>query len=282
MRPVRGVTIVVAIAIAWPALVFGRSQSADQVLRQAEAVRNPELTYAVDFTIHGVSRGETVAERDASYSLIANGKNRSVILMRSPDSLFGGLMLMVDGKYWMLLPKASRPWELSGAQIRNGDVATGDLARVNLTRGYKASIAGDETVEAEPCWRLELTSHDPAAYYARIVYWIAKNGSLPKKLEFRGGEGTLLKTIQYSDYRTGALGLRPMRLTIESLDEWKESGTLTFANLRAFDRKRLSFTPDGLFVLRDAALASRGRAGRTDVAIEQMLAPRLSGSIGMR
>ena len=37
---------------------------------------------------------------------------------------------------------------------------------------------------------------------------IAKNGFLPKTLEFRGGEGTLLKTIHYADYRTGALGLR--------------------------------------------------------------------------
>ena len=263
--------IAFGFALAWFAPLPGKSPGADQVLRQAEAVRNPELVYAVDFTIHGVSRGETVAERDASYSMIANGKNRSVILMRSPESLFGGRMLMVDGKYWMLLPKASRPWELSAAQIRNGDVATGDLARVNLTQGYKASIAGEETVEAEPCWRLELTSHDPAAYYARIVYWIAKNGFLPQKLEFRGGEGALLKTIHYSDYRTGALGLRPMQLTIESLDEWKESGTLKFANLRSFDRKRLSFTPEGMIVLRDAALASRDKAGNTGVAIEEML-----------
>jgi hypothetical protein len=271
MLRIRETAIVVAIAIAWSVPTFGRPPGPDQVLRKAEAVRNPELVYAVDFTIHAVSGGTTVSERDAEYSMIASGKNRSVILMRSPDSLYGALMPMADGKYWMLLPKASRPWELSGAQIRNGDVATGDLARINLTQGYKASIAGDDMVDADLCWRLELTADDPAAYYAHIVYWIAKNGFLPRKLEFRGATGTLFKTILYSDYRSGALGLRPMRLTIESLDEWKERGTLTFQHLRPFDRKRWPFTPEAMIALRDAALLSQVKAGTTGVGIEEML-----------
>ena len=271
MRLRSALAVLTALFLGTAVPVIGKPPRADQILRKAEAVRNPDLDYAVDFTIHGVAHGETPSERDASYSMIASGKDRSVILMRSPDSLYGALVLMADGRYWMLLPKASRPWELSSVQMRNGDVATGDLARSNLTRGYKAALQGDELVDGEPCWRLELTADDAAAYYARVHYWVSKNGFLPRKLEHYGSTGSLLKSVRYLDYRDGALGLRSMKLEIDSVDEWKESSTLTFSNLRKLDEAHVSLTSEGLIPLRDAALLARGREAATNVALEQIL-----------
>jgi hypothetical protein len=275
--------VIAFVLVALPlfiGLAHGKSPTADQILRKAEAIRNPELDYAVDFTIHGVSRAEKPIERDATYSMIARGKDRTVILMRTPESLYGALVMMVDRRYWMLLPKASKPWELSGAQMQNGDVATGDLARANLMRGYTATLAGDETIDDAACWRLELHAEDDAARYARIVYWVSKSGFLPRRLDHYGRAGKLLKTVRYGDYRQGALGLRSMQLTIESLDEWKEASTLTFSNLRKIDPRRASLTPDGMLSLRDAAMAARETDGATDVALERILG--LSASRKMR
>lgn len=272
--------VLVALPLTATGLAHGKSPTADQILRKAEAVRNPEIDFAVDFTIHGVSRGEKPIERDATYSMIASGKDRTVILMRTPESLYGALVMMVDRRYWMLLPKASKPWELSGAQMQNGDVATGDLARANLMRGYTATLSGDETIDDAACWRLELHAVDDAARYARIVYWVSKSGFLPRRLDHYGRAGKLLKTVRYGDYRQGALGLRSMQLTIESLDEWKEGSTLTFSNLRKIDTRRASLTPDGMLALRDAAVSARETYGATDVALERILG--LSASRKMR
>jgi hypothetical protein len=248
-----------------------KGPSAEQILRKAEAVRNPGLDYAVDFTIHGVSHGPTGSERDASYSMIASGKDRTVILMRSPSNLYGALVLMADQRCFMLLPRASKPWELSAAQMVAGDIATGDLARSNLARGYAATVLGDDALGGEPCWRLELVADDVRAHYARILYWVAKKGFLPKKLEHYGRTGTLVKVVQYGDYRKGELGLRPMRLEIESLDEWKETSTLSFANLRKIDLASASFTSEGMIPIRDAALAAFAATGGSDVGMEHIL-----------
>jgi hypothetical protein len=217
-----------------------------------------------------VSRATTAKERDASYSMVARGKDRTVILMRSPEMLYGALVLMVQSRYWMLLPKATKPWELSGAQMMNGDIATGDLARANLTRGYTPSLSGEETLDGEDCFRLELQPDVDAARYTRIVYWIAKKGFLPRKLEHYGRTGALLKTVVYGDYRKGELGLRSMRLDIESFDEWKEASTLSFSNLRKLKVPPATFTPDGLFALRDAALSAREASAAIDVPLERI------------
>ena len=155
--------------------------------------------------------------------------------------------------------------------MRNGDIATGDLARANLTRGYTAALSGEETIEGAACWRLKLTADDKTAYYARVFYWVAKNGFLPSKLEYYGSTGTLLKTVRYLSYSKGALGLRSMQLSIESLDEWKESSALTFANIRKLDLRRVPMTPEGMIALRDAAMAARDIEGTSDVSLERIL-----------
>jgi hypothetical protein len=271
MRSFPTIAVLVALQLAAAAGAEARPTGAEQILRKAEEIRNPDLDYAVDFTIHGVSRGAAVKERDASYSMLARGKDRTVILMRTPEFLYGALVLMAEDRYWMLLPKASKPWELSGAQMMNGDIATGELARINLTRGYTASLSGEETLNGEVCFRLELQTENDAARYTRIVYWVAKKGFLPRKLEHYGRTGGLLKTVVYGDYRKGALGLRSMRLDIESFDEWKEGSTLSFSNLRKLEVPPASFTADGLIPFRDAALAARDTAAAGDVPLERIV-----------
>jgi hypothetical protein len=284
MRPLAAAVVV---AITWSAAIGisrGKPPGADLILRKAEEVRNPDLDYAVDFAIHGVAHEASEKERDATYSMIAGGKDRTVILMRAPESLYGALMLMANGRYWMLHPKAQNPRELSIAPIQNGDVATVDLSRANLTRGYKASLSGEEDADGEACWRLELTPDGGSGRFSRILYWVAKAGFRPRRLEFYGRAGALLKTVRYSDYRKGPLGLRSMTLTIESLDEWKETSTLTFSNLRKFDVRRASFTPEGLIPLRDAALAAREASGAADASLETIAGgrARLSEPSGLR
>jgi len=270
MRSYSPRTLLALVLLATVVGAEAKPPSAAQILKKAEEVRNPELDYAVDFTIHGVSRGPTANERDASYSMVARGKDRTVILMRSPEMLYGALVLMVENRYWMLLPKASKPWELSGAQMMNGDVATGDLARANLTKGYTASLSGEEILNGEDCYRLELQPEVDAARYTRIVYWVAKKGFLPRKLEHYGRTGALLKTVLYGDYRKGALGFRSMRLDIESFDEWKEASTLSFSNLRRLEVPPATFTPEGLFAFRDAAVSARDASAAIDVPLERM------------
>jgi hypothetical protein len=133
-------------------------------------------------------------------------------------------------------------------------VATGDIARANLARTYAPTLDGEEVIDGRSCFRLGLLPRGIAPY-TKVDFWVAKAGFLPEKLEYYGQTERLLRRVRYHDYVKGPLGLRSMRLEIESPQQAEDRSTLTFSDLRKIDTSRVPFTPDGMVALRDLALA---------------------------
>jgi hypothetical protein len=202
--------------------------------------------------------------------MVAHGKNASVVLMVHPEGFFGGTLLIADGSYWLLLPRATKPLELSGEQVLRGDVSNGDLARANLLAEYAARLDGEERVDGEPCWRLELTRTAERARYSRIRCLITKKDDRPKRFEYFGMTGACVKTVRYSNYTKTPLGVRPLRLDVDDPAQGQRTSTLTFSDFRAIGSPRLDFTPAGIVPFRDAAM-SRKASGQ-GLRAEELLA----------
>lgn len=244
---------------------------AAEILRRAEEVRNPELDYAVDFTIRTVSPGGRAAERTASYTMLAHGREGSMILRFTPKILHGSVVLMSEGSYWMLLPRAVKPLQLAEVQVLHGEVSSGDIARSNIAANYDPALAGEEQFAGEPCYKLELDRLNPGTHYSRIFYWISKKDLFPKRLEYYGLTGQLLKMTRYEEFEKGPLGVRPMLLEIESGRAWEDRNSLRFSNLRRLKADAVSFTPEGMIPFRDAAMARHKVDGGEEVRLEDIL-----------
>jgi hypothetical protein len=230
----------------------------------------------VDFTLKVTNPASAWKERTGRYTLIARGKDYSLVLMREPAVFHPGTLLIMRGLYWMLLPKAGRPLQLTEQQILDGDVSNGDLARGNLARAYEPRLDGEEEVRGEPCWRLDLKRTSYEAFYPRIRAWIGKKRLQPRKLEYYGRTGTLLRTVHYEDYRKGPLGERAMRIEVGSHVRRAEASTLSFSNLRPLDASTLRFDVDGLFAFRDAArdiLQTTGRQAEPEELLARLAGP---------
>lgn len=234
---------------------------AESILERAEAFRSPELDYAVEMTLRSVWPGSSWGEREAAYTLIASGKDQSFVLMRKPEQFYPGLLLIDRGVYWLLLPRSERAFQMSPRHVLNGDVSNADLARGNLLVSYAPTLDGEETVRGEPCFRLELVRRHAGALYPRIVAWITKDGSRPRKFRYHGQTGEPLKSAYYEDWRKGPLGLRSMRIEIESHVREGETTTLIFSDLRPIDTSRFEFTTAGQAALRNAARRHRDLHG---------------------
>jgi len=241
------------------------------ILALAEQVRSPELDYAVDFRLDVTDPDSLWKERSASYTMIARGKDRSLVLMREPEAFHPGVLLIADGLYWLLLPRSSRPIQLSPRQVLGGDVAHGDLARGNLVAHYAPRLDGEEQVGGEACFRLELERRSALGMYARIRAWVAKAGYRPRQFEFYGETGALLKVATYDDYRAGPIGLRSMRIEIRDPERPAQRSTLTFSDLRPIDASGLPLDRHGLAAFRDAALAKLAEDG-VQVEAEELVA----------
>ncbi len=240
-----------------PLVAQPRTPDPVEILRRAEELRSPRVDFAVDFTITSRSPGSTVDRRESAYTMIAQGSVRSLILTLEPRRLYGSMLLIAEGSYWLLLPRALRPLQLSARHVIGGDVAYGDLARASLTRLYRPRLDGEETVGEDACWRLELSPADELAAYPRIRAWIRQQGFQPQKLEYFGQTGALLRTATFHDYRSGELGRRAMRIEVESASGPGERTTLAFSDLRPLDASGLELEPTSLVIFRDAALAVR-------------------------
>lgn len=244
--------LIAGITIAGPAAP-GEEPDAAEILRRAEEVRSPDLDYAVDFTLRAENPNSAWKERTARYTMIAHGKDHSLILMREPKQFYPATLLIMRNLYWMIFPRSEKPIQLSAHHIIHGDISNGDLARGNLLRHYEVRLDGEEKVRGERCWRLKLTRSGYAAHYLKIVYWVSKKKLRPVKFEYYGKTGKLLRTAYYEDYRKGPLGVRSMKIEVETHARPGEKTTMTFENLRPLDASGLSFDVPGLVDFRNAA-----------------------------
>jgi outer membrane lipoprotein-sorting protein len=256
MTSMRLVTRALAVlAVATDLYARSASLDATEILRRAEEVRSPDLDYAVDFTLEVVSPDSAWKQRRAAYSMIAHGKNQSLVLMREPKSFYSGSLLIQDGSYWLLLPQAGVPFQLSPRNVLEGDVANGDLARGNLLDDYAPRLLASDRFRGEECYVLELLRAKPRALSPRIVCWVSRKRFLPRRFDYYGETGQLLRVAYYEDYRQGPVGLRSMRIVVDDQVHPGERTTMTFSDLRRFDVSRFKFTLEGLIAFRDAAKA---------------------------
>ena len=257
-----------AFAAALPALLGGAVASrveaappARKILARAEKIRNPGLDYTVELGLKVIDPKTHWKERTAAYTMIAHGKDYSLIMMREPRTFYPGTLLIDRGLYWLLLPRSEKAIQLAARQVLRGDIANGDLARGNLVEHYDARLDGEEVVREEPCWRLELTRAQDVAMYKRIRAWITKKDSRPWKFEYYGETDTLLKVAYYEDYRETALGVRSMRIVVENSMRPSEKTVLTFSDLRAIDASGFDFSRERMPAFRDAAQAKLKKSG---------------------
>ena len=75
----------------------------------------------------------------------------------------------------------------------------------------------------------------------------------------------------YEDYRKTPIGVRSMRIEVESRIRRGEKTTLTFSDLRKIDASGLDFTREGLSAIRDAAMAYLKSEG-VQVGVEELVA----------
>jgi hypothetical protein len=261
----------VILALALSVHTRAAAPDAEAILRRAEEVRSPALDYAVDFKLVAEDPDTSWRRREAAYSLIAHGKDHSLVLMREPPQFYPGTLLIAEGRYWMLMPRSTMALELSPRQALDGDIANGDLARGNLLRDYLPRWLGSQRLRGQEAHQLELTRRHARAFYPRIVCWVAKHDSRPLRFDYYGQTDALLKTAWYEDYRQGPLGLRAMRIVVENQVRQGEKTTMTFSDLRPFDVSHLAFTLEGLTAFRDRALAVRG--GSATSPLEELTGP---------
>jgi hypothetical protein len=187
--------------------------SANEIIQKVDEVRSPRLDYAVMVEVTSYSSGRQT--KSASYEVMIKGRDKTIVKTLLPKNERGRILLMRGDDLWAFFPEVTKPLRLSLQERLIGEVANGDIARVNFSGDYDAKLLNIEKTNEKEYYVLGLTANRPQVTYARAIVWAEKGTFRPFKAEFYGITGRLLKRCSYEDYKMLAGWLRPSRLVME-------------------------------------------------------------------
>jgi outer membrane lipoprotein-sorting protein len=196
--------VLVLVALCWPP-TFAQSPTALELLKSADRARGgvgQGITWNV--TVEATEDEDTTTR---TFLVKARGDD-ALVESLAPPRYKGEVMLFNDRTIWFVKPGLRKPVSISARQRLSGLAANGDIASTNYARDYDAVIAGEEDVDGEATWRLELKAKAKNVTYDRIRSWISKKRRLGVKAEFLTVGGNVFKTaaFEYGNRLMGAEG----------------------------------------------------------------------------
>ena len=168
-----------------------------QLLRSSDQARGgglPGLTWEVRSRNTG---GQANDDDPPMRLLIKAVDDSSLAETLEPPRSKGARMLQVQRNMWLTKPGLKKPVPISPRQRLTGQAAIGDIAATNYLRDYSARLAGEDTVQGERCWLLELSANTRQATYDRVRYWVSASRGTGLQAEFQYLSGKKLKSAQF-------------------------------------------------------------------------------------
>ena len=217
---------------------------AEEILRRADEVRNPQLDYTVTVTV--TSLKPKAEPKIGLYEVLVKGRELTVIKTLKPSAERGRVLLMRGKDLWAYLPSVSKPLRISLRERLIGDVANGDLARANFTGDYTPTLGGYDLIEQKRHYMLDLAATAPDVTYGRVRLWVETETFQPYQAEFYAVSGRLLKRCRYQRYAPLAGRLRPTRLVMTDALIKAQQSVLEYAKMKVGELPEKYFTKDYL------------------------------------
>jgi outer membrane lipoprotein-sorting protein len=201
--------------------------SAQEILRAADAVRNPDKPYSFINTLIEYRSGKESGTMTLGVYAKADpnsGQFRNLVRFIAPSREANKLMLKTGNDLWFFDPSSKVSIRLSPQQRLLGQAANGDVVSANLARDYTAELIGEEdTVDGDRkprhCYKLTLSASAADVTYHRIDLWVDTTNSQPIKSKFYAESGRLLKTAYARRYEKQLGTERPTEtVIIDGLD----------------------------------------------------------------
>jgi outer membrane lipoprotein-sorting protein len=160
------------------------------------------------------------------------GNDKALIVIKSPKKEAGNKSLKIKNEMWSYLKNTETTIKLPPSmmlQSWNGsDFTNDDLVREsNLNEDYTQKIVGQEVVQGEQCWKIELLPKPTApVVWGRLLYWVRQADYLPATVEYFDEKGKLMRSMVYSVFKI--LGGRKLPARWEMVNKVKPGHSTIF------------------------------------------------------
>jgi hypothetical protein len=176
--------------------------------------------------------------RSLKLKVWAQGKDYALVRVLEGGPRETGLMtLKREKQLWNWLPQAGRvlklPSGMMGDSWLGSDFTNDDLVRGNsLTDDFDTVVAGIEQADGHETWRAVLTPRPSAAVvWGRIEMLIDRRSCLPVVERYYDDEGTLARSMVFSDFRQIGWRQFPAKMTVVPAEKGHET-SITYSDLQ--------------------------------------------------
>jgi len=188
-----------SLAGAALALAAGLSHAQDvpALLKAADKYRMSSENMQVE-TLISVSNADGSPDKERRYTVFAQAKHQSLVLMQSPAEK-GQKVLMLGDDYWLVMPSSQRPLRITPMQKLLGDASTGDIATMSWAEDYSGNVVGEEPCgePQQPCLHLSLNAGRKGVTYQRIELWLGKARHEPVRADLYVQSDKLAKQARF-------------------------------------------------------------------------------------
>lgn len=212
---------------------------ATEILKKADDVRNPRLDYRIWVKI--TSYMPHAVPKESKIEVYVKGKNKTITRTHTPKLDRGQVMLNVMHNLWIFLSAVAKPIRISLQERLMGEIANGDIARMNFSADYNPILQGREKIKGKAYYVLKLKAKSEDVTYGTVLLWVETGTFRPFKAKFYAFSGRLLKICTYENY--GPLGgrSRPRRLVFTDAVKKDHYSTIEY------DKVEIGALPDKYF-----------------------------------
>ncbi len=132
----------------------------------------------------------------------------AMVYVTEPARDKGTVTLKRKSEVWNWVPSVQRVIKLPPSMMlqswMGSDFTNDDLVRQSsIIDDYTQTMAGEESIEGHPCWKIVLVPHpDAGVVWGKVIMWIAKDGYLRLRTDFFDEDGVLTRTFTGSAITT--------------------------------------------------------------------------------
>jgi outer membrane lipoprotein-sorting protein len=233
MRIMRRALSLLALWLAIGARPTAGQGSAREIMDRVDRLLRGESSY-------GVAKMTVVTrhwERELTLEIWSLGTDYALIRIVAPKKEAGTATLKVGDDIWNYLPRVDRTIKIPpslmmgawmGSHFTNDDL----VKESRLVEDYEIEIAFEGKRNGVDVWEFRLTPKPEAAVvWGRIEYQVRKADLMPTWARYYDEDGTLVRTLTFSDYRTMGGRLVPTLIRMQPEDKPNEHTTVRYLEL---------------------------------------------------
>jgi len=183
------------------------AQNAQEIVDRADQAFVGDRVYSTTrMTVYRSGEAQPVQEME-SYSMEKNGKTYSLTIYTAPRRMKGTANLMIEDDLWVRFSSTGRIRKLSSSAKKNSaggsDFSYADMGDggQGLSEKYSPEISGEETINGERCYQIQLNATSSDAPYEKMVVYVTKDTYRYMKIDYFESSANI-KSMTFSDYRT--------------------------------------------------------------------------------